>query len=1104
MIEFRILGPLEVAEDERPVSIGGARQRAVLAVLLLHRGEVVPVDRLVDELWGERPPDTATKTVQVYVSRLRKGLGQDALVTRSGGYVLEVEPDRLDATRFERLAGEGRAALQRGDARDARRLLGEALGLWRGPPLADFAYETFAQGEIVRLEEQRLAALEQRIEADLALGEHAALIPELERLVREHPARERLRAQLILALYRSGRQADALESYRDARRALVEELGLDPSRELRELEQAILTQDPAIDAPRRAAAARADRERRSAASLLAVGGGLLLAAIVGAVVVSAGGEADSQRAAANSLAVIDPDSNSVVATVPTGVRPAEVAAGGGQVWVANHADDTVTQISARRRTVLGTTSPGGAVGGLAVDAGGVWIGTGDARRSRLVRLDPGSRLVVRSVRLARRAEVLGLTVPGPVTIGFGSIWVGDGFSRIARVHPRTGEATAVPVGNSPIAIAAGAGAVWVVDDEDDTLTRIDPAAENAVLTSTPLGRGPSAVAVGEGAVWAANTQDDTVARIDPASGAVTQTVRVGRRPSGIAVGDGAVWVANSLSGTVSRLDPSTGRVEATVDVGEAPTGLTFARGLVWVSVQQGAASAAPAAPARGGVARMVVPEDPGPADPALDGDRQLVVATCGSLYTFDEQGNLRRELARAEPIVSPDGRTYTFRLRSGFRFSPPSNQPVTAKAFERAIERALSPRMGSGAAGYVSDVVGARDFAAGRSPTVAGVTARGAELVVRLERPAPDLPARLSATHFCAVPASTPITPKGVDPMPSAGPYYVAAHVVDRSLVLRRNPGYRGPRRGRLAEIRYRIGVPPGRGVAAVEAGRADHVVLEPPGERGVAAGVARRLTTRYGPHSAAARAGRQQLFTGPAPSVYWFGFNTHRPLFADVRLRRAVNYAIDRRALAQDTGVGEAGRATDQIIPPGLPGFEDDAIYPLGGPDLHAARRLSGGAKRRAVLYTCNLPGCTRHAQILRSNLRAIGIELDVRQFSLGEMFERINKPEEPFDIAYRNWFSDIADPFNYINVPFALDPGARPSRDPALDRRMADAARLRGEARFRAYAELDRDLSYRFAAAAPFATGATSDFLSSRMGCVRLHPIYGLDLTALCTKRR
>jgi DNA-binding SARP family transcriptional activator len=245
-MDFRLLGPLEVVDDDRAVALGGGRQRALLAVLLLHANEVVSTDRLIDELWGQRPPPTAGKIVQVYVSRLRKELGHDRLVTRSPGYLLRVDRSELDLARFERLVGEaGRA-----DPPSAAAKLRLALALWRGPPLADLAYEPFAQAEIMRLEELRWAARERRIDADLAAGSHSELIGELEALIAEHPLRERLRSQLMLALYRAGRQAEALDAYRHARRELGEQLGLEPSEDLRRLEQAILRQDPALEPPR--------------------------------------------------------------------------------------------------------------------------------------------------------------------------------------------------------------------------------------------------------------------------------------------------------------------------------------------------------------------------------------------------------------------------------------------------------------------------------------------------------------------------------------------------------------------------------------------------------------------------------------------------------------------------------------------------------------------------------------------------------------------------------------------------------------------------------------------------------------------------------------
>jgi DNA-binding SARP family transcriptional activator len=246
-MEFRILGPLEVWGEDGEVSLGGPKQRALLAVLLLNPNEVVAADRLIEELWGEDSPERAAAALRVNVSRLRKALPQDALATRSPGYVVRVEPDQLDLHRFERLVDEGRGLRGRGLQTEASQRLREALSLWRGPALADFAYESFAQAAIARLEEIRLAAIELRIDADLALGRHDELVGELEALVAEHPLRERLRSYLMTALYRAGRQAEALDAYQDARRVLVDELGIDPSPALLELERAILQQDPSLD-----------------------------------------------------------------------------------------------------------------------------------------------------------------------------------------------------------------------------------------------------------------------------------------------------------------------------------------------------------------------------------------------------------------------------------------------------------------------------------------------------------------------------------------------------------------------------------------------------------------------------------------------------------------------------------------------------------------------------------------------------------------------------------------------------------------------------------------------------------------------------------------
>src|SRR5262245_60078552 len=245
-MQFRILGPLEVEDGHRAISFDAPKQRTLLAVLLLHPNEVVSSERLIDELWGERPPATANKVVQTYVSQLRKALGPDTIVTRPPGYTLQVEEGALDAELFRRLTREGQATMAAGKPDRADELFREALALWRGPPLADVVFESFAANEVEGLDEARLKALMDRIDCELALGRHHELVPELETLVGQYPLRERLRAQLMLALYRSGRQAEALEVYRETRQRLAEDLGIEPGQELRELEQAILRQDESL------------------------------------------------------------------------------------------------------------------------------------------------------------------------------------------------------------------------------------------------------------------------------------------------------------------------------------------------------------------------------------------------------------------------------------------------------------------------------------------------------------------------------------------------------------------------------------------------------------------------------------------------------------------------------------------------------------------------------------------------------------------------------------------------------------------------------------------------------------------------------------------
>ena len=421
MLDFRILGPFQVLDGDRSLALGGHKQRVVLAVLLLRRGEVVSRDRLIDELWGERAPASAVKTVQTYVSNLRKALGDGFLLTRGHGYLLQVVPGQLDADRVEALVREGRDALETGDPRRASERLREALALWRDPALVDFAYEPFAQAEIARLQEERVAALEDRIDADLALGRHTVLVGELEALAREHPLRERLQAQLMLALYRSGRQTEALERYRQARRALADELGIEPGRELQDLEQAILTQDPELGAPRRPNPSVVSSRR--VGPLLALAGVLLVAAAVAAALKLLGGTDGSAAlatASSDSVALVSPASMHLQASFPVGGNPSSLAVIGGAVWALNADDQTVTRIdlSSHIERTYGTA---GIPVDLAAGDGSVWVvnaaspgvptpypgvPTPFPEPTSVSRLDPASVLTLASIPLPRAGSAL--------------------------------------------------------------------------------------------------------------------------------------------------------------------------------------------------------------------------------------------------------------------------------------------------------------------------------------------------------------------------------------------------------------------------------------------------------------------------------------------------------------------------------------------------------------------------------------------------------------------------------------------------------------------------------------------------------------------------
>jgi DNA-binding SARP family transcriptional activator/streptogramin lyase len=556
-VEIRILGPLQVLDDSgREVGLRTGRERVLLAALVLRRDEVVSVDELVETLWGDTAPSTAVKAVQGYVSHLRRVLVPGGvLVTHSPGYVLRVPAEAVDAHRFGTLAAEGWRTLQ-DDPGSALVTFERALAIWRGQALADFAFADFAQREIRRLEELRLETVEGRFESMLELGRHGAVVAELETRVAEHPLRERLRGQLMLALYRCGRQAEALEVYRTGRQLLDEELGLEPHAELQRLEKAILNHDPSLEL------ADAHSERPS---------------------VGQPRRASSRTEAPvppDSVAVIDSERSQVVGHVRVGRRPVALAMGHGSVWVANADDGTVSRIDPDRHELVRTIGIGAPAIDLAVTTDAVWVANGSD--GTVSRIDPGADAVVETIDLKGSSELV-WNPAYAVEADDDSVWIAVGPRHVFRIDPTTNEPSAIiDVGHVPVGLAIGEEALWVATTAERAL-RIEPHT-NTATAEVPVGD-PVALTAGEQAVWASDLRGQ-IWRINPDTATVTQTTPVGRGLLGLCATDGLLFAANNTDGTVVQLDARDGRVVGIVPVGHAPTDVAALDGkAVWVSVQ---------------------------------------------------------------------------------------------------------------------------------------------------------------------------------------------------------------------------------------------------------------------------------------------------------------------------------------------------------------------------------------------------------------------------------------------------------------------------------------------------------------------------------------
>jgi peptide/nickel transport system substrate-binding protein len=500
------------------------------------------------------------------------------------------------------------------------------------------------------------------------------------------------------------------------------------------------------------------------------------------------------------------------------------------------------------------------------------------------------------------------------------------------------------------------------------------------------------------------------------------------------------------------------------------------------------ATPVPSTTVEGGTLRVKLLEDPRlDFATTFDSDSWAIAyATCANLMAYpDRSGEPGSrpypEGAAAPPKVSDDGKTYTFRVRKGMRFA--TGARLTAANYAAAIARDRDPATQSPGADYVLDVV--------------SVKARGNTLVIRLRKPDPSILFRLGMPFFCPVPVDLPHDPNAVDALPGSGPYSVASHRPNQEIDLARNPYYQGKRPHRASSIVFTIGGDPETNFHEVESGQVDLTTTTPPDAD------LRRLVRRY-------RLNRSRLFAAPVLATRLLALNSARPLFhANPSLRRAINFALDRRALVRTRGYLHSV-ATDQLLPPVAAGFRAVSLYaPV--PELKRARALARGHLRggKAILYTRDTPDAVLRAQIVKQDLRRIGLHVEIKVFAPDVFLEKITRSGTPFDIADYNWFADYPDPGDFVA---ALADGrgirARNNSDtayfdnPSYNRKLAAASRLGGAARYRAFGALDVEIMRRAAPYAPYAGPLEVLFVSKRAGCVVRHPYFLIDYAAVCLK--
>jgi YVTN family beta-propeller protein len=895
----------------------------------------------------------------------------------------------------------------------------------------------------------------------------------------------------MVALYRAGRQAAALDVYRTARRSLAEELGLEPGPQLQELERRILAHDPSLGATPRMQAARLRPSRRSA--LIAVAAVAAAGTAAGVVLGtrSSPGASSAPSAGVSRIVALDSSSGRLGQQEELPAAPTEIAAVAGSLWLADPVGQAVLRVDPEGR-VVDRIPIAGQPGSITSGGGAVWVAS--TLGGSIYRIDPATSTVSQTIRLGHQQT-------SAIAYGRGSLWVADATDRaVIELDAETGSARrTIAVGTSPSALVVSGNALWVADHDTASVLQIDlSSGQTAAIVH--VGNGPAALALERDGLWVANSLDSTVSRIDPATGSVTATFPVGSGPDALAAGGGSVWVANRYSGTISRIDPRHDRVAATVRIGGQPTAVALTGGKVWIG------AAPDAAAHRGGTLVLAASSQPTSIDPGAYAQAPVPSFTglaYDSLVRFaaaDGPDGLRLvpDLALQVPTPTADGKTYRFRLRPGIRYS--DGRLLRAGDFRRSFQRLF--RLDSPGKDDFSGVVGAAACRRGHGSKCdlsRGIVTddRARTVVFNLSAPDPDFLFKLTDFAFSApLPAGVPDGDSGYRPLPGTGPYRIVA--ASRSEIrFERNPYFRewshaAQPAGNPDRIVWRYSKSREQTIRWVAQGRADWSFDLPSPAR------LRVLRTRS----------PSQVHANPIFAAEFLPLNTNAPPFDDIRVRQALNFAIDRSKIARMYGGSFVAVPSCQILLPGLIGYRRYCPYTRNptadgayhGPDLARARRLvadSGTRGQRidvwgAVDEFVLPPGLTDYvAEVLRS----LGYRVSTHLQRLGSITAAERRDHQMSTDG--DWLPAYPTPSSYVIPFFACDGGLANGYtcNPRLDAEMKRALSLQ-LADPPGAADLWRRVDHRLADLAywvPTVTDRVVEFVSRRVRNYEFQPAWG-----------